>query len=73
MKEFSARQLKQKALNSEEVSPPDVLVVLPPIMDKRSSMALMTMSRIESNRIKNATFKTALQCKLRIPIIDNNL
>jgi hypothetical protein len=75
MKEFSARQLKQKALYSEEVSPPDVLVVLPAIMDKRSSMAwLMTMSRInESNRIKNATFKTALQCKLRIPIIDNNL
>jgi hypothetical protein len=74
MKEFSARQLKQKALYSEEVSPPDVLVVLPAIMDKRSSMALMTMSRInESNRIKIATFKTAFQRKLHIPIIDNNL
>jgi hypothetical protein len=37
MKEFSARQLKQKTLYSEEeVSPPDVLVVLPAIMDKRS-------------------------------------
>jgi hypothetical protein len=74
MKEFRARQLKQKALYSEEVSPPDVLVVLPAIMDKRPSMALMTMSRInESNRIKNATFKTALQRKLGIPIIDINL
>jgi hypothetical protein len=43
-------------------------------MDKRSSMALMTMSRInESNRIKNATFKTALKRKLCILIINNNL
>jgi hypothetical protein len=75
MKEFSARQLKQKTLYSEEeVSPPDVLVVLPAIMDKRSSMALMKMSRInESNRIKNAIFKTALHRKHRILIIDNNL
>jgi hypothetical protein len=74
MKEFRARQLKQKALYSEEVSPPDVLVVLPAIMDKRSSMALMKMSRInESNRIKNAIFKTALHRKHRILIIDNNL
>lgn len=74
MEKYSARQLKRKALFSEEVSPPDVLEVLPAIMDKRSSMALMTMSRInESNRIKNSTFKTALQQKLRIPILDTNL
>jgi hypothetical protein len=74
MKEYSARQLKRKALYSEEVSPPDVLEVLPAIMDKRSSMALMTMSRInESNRIKNPTFRKALQRKLHIPIFDANI
>jgi hypothetical protein len=74
MKEYSARQLKCKALYSEEVSPPDVLEVLPVIMDKRSSMALMTMSRInESNRIKNPTFRTALQRKLCIPIFYANI
>jgi uncharacterized protein YpbB len=74
MKEYSARQLKLKALYSKEVSPPNVLEVLPAIMDKRSSMALMTTSRInESNRIKNPTFRTALQCKLLIPIFDANI
>jgi hypothetical protein len=74
MKEYSAKQLKRKALYSKEVSPPNVLELLPAIMDKRSSMALMTMSRInESNRIKNPTFRTALQRKLRVPIFDTNL
>jgi hypothetical protein len=48
MKEFSAKQLKRK------VSPPYVLELLPAIMDKRSSVALMTMHRInESNRIQS--------------------
>ena len=65
---------KRKALYSDEVSPPEVLELLPAILDKRSSMALMTMSRInESNRIKNPTFRTALQRKLRVPIFDGNL
>lgn len=74
MKEYCARQLKHKALYSEEVSPPEVIELLPAIMDKRTSMALMTMSRInESHRIKNATFRTALQRKLRIPIFDSNI
>jgi hypothetical protein len=74
MKEYSAQQLKRKALFNDEVSPPDVLQVILAIMDKRSSMALMTMSRInESNQIKNSTFKRALQRKLRIPIFDVNL
>jgi hypothetical protein len=53
-----------------------VLEVLPAIMGKRSStsMALMTMSRInESNQIKNPTFRTAIQRKLRIPIFDANI
>jgi hypothetical protein len=35
-------------------------------------MALMNMSRInESHRIKNHTFRTAIQRKLRLPVIDN--
>jgi hypothetical protein len=74
MKEYSAGQLKCKALHSKEVSPPDVLEVLPAIVDKRSSMTLMTMSRInESNQIKNPTFRMALQRKLRIPIFEANI
>ncbi len=32
------------------------------------------MSRInEAHRIKNHTFRTALQCKLRLPIINNTI
>ena len=35
-------------------------------------MALMTMSRMnEAHRIKNHAFRTAIQCKLRLPIINN--
>ncbi|KAL7505911.1 hypothetical protein ACHAXN_009487 [Cyclotella atomus] len=42
------------------------------LLDHQSSVALMTMSQIdETHRIKNHTFHTALQCKLRLPIINN--
>jgi hypothetical protein len=71
MKEYAAKQLRTKVLEQEQVTPKHVLQVLPSLLDRRTSMALMTMSRCnEANRIKNHTFKTALQRKLRLPIFD---
>jgi hypothetical protein len=63
--------LEPKILQQEQVTPQHVLQVLPSLLDRRTSMALMTMSRCnEANCIKNHTFKTALQRKLRLPIFD---
>jgi hypothetical protein len=71
MKEYSARQLKKKMHCEPQIIPPHVLRVLPALLDKRTSMALMTMNRSnEAHRIKNHTFKRAIQCKLRLPVID---
>jgi hypothetical protein len=71
MKEYSARRLKKKILCKPQFTPPHVLRVLPALLDKRSSMALMTMNRSnEAHRIKNHTFKTAVQQKLRLPVLD---
>jgi hypothetical protein len=65
MNEYSARQLKKKILQEPQITPPHVLQVLPILMDKQASMALMTMSTSnEANNIKNHTFKTAIQCNL---------
>jgi hypothetical protein len=56
-----------------KVAEPHIVEVLPQLLDKRSSMALMTMSRIEPKyRMSNATFSTALKRKLRLPIILNH-
>jgi hypothetical protein len=56
MKEYSARQLKN--LCEPQITPPHVLRVLPALLDKRTSMALMTMNRSnEAHCIKNHTFK----------------
>jgi hypothetical protein len=58
-----------------KVEEPHIIDVLPQLLDKKSSMALMTMtmSRIEpKNRMSNATFSTALKCKLGLPIILNH-
>jgi hypothetical protein len=72
MKEHSSRQLKSKVLLNADVSPQHVQQVLPALLDKHTSMGLMTMSRIpEEHRIKNHTFRTALQRKLRLPILNN--
>jgi hypothetical protein len=71
MKEYSTRLLKKKILQEPQITPSHVLQALPALMNKRSSMALMTMSRSnEANRIKNHTFKTAIQQKLRLPVLD---
>jgi hypothetical protein len=72
MKEHSSRQLKSKVLFNADISSQHVQQVLPALLYKRTSMALMTMSRIpKEHRIKNQTFCTALQRKLRLPIINN--
>jgi hypothetical protein len=72
MKEYSSRQLKSKALFNHDVSPQHVQQVLPALLDTHTSMALMTMSRIpEEHQVKNHTFRTALQRKLRLPILNN--
>jgi hypothetical protein len=71
MKEHSSRQVKAKVLLNNAISPNHIQQVLPALLDKRTSMALITMSRIpEDHRIKNHTFRTALQRKLRLPIIN---
>jgi hypothetical protein len=64
--------VKSKLLFNADVSPQHVQQVLPALLDKCTSMALMTMSRIrEEHRIKNNTSRTALQRKLRLPIFNN--
>jgi hypothetical protein len=56
-----------------KVAEPYIIDVLPQLLDKKSSMASMTMSRIEpKNTMSNATFSTALKCKLGLPIILNH-
>jgi hypothetical protein len=47
MKEYSARQLKKKIFHKPQIIPSHVLRVLPALLDKQTSMALMTM--IQSN------------------------
>ncbi|KAL7506944.1 hypothetical protein ACHAXN_009287 [Cyclotella atomus] len=62
MKEYSSVQVKKKLLCEPKITPSHVLRVLPALLDKRTSMALMTMNRSnEAHRIKNHTFKTAIQ------------
>jgi hypothetical protein len=72
MKEHTSRQLKSKVLFNADISPQHVQQVLPTLLDQRTSMALMAMSRIpEEHRIKNHTFCTTLERKLQLPIINN--
>ena len=71
-KNFASQQLRHEVLENDIITPEHVKQVLPGILDKRVSLALMTMSRIHpSNRIKNDTFTTALKRKLRLPIRDD--
>jgi hypothetical protein len=72
MKEYSSRQLKSKVLFNPDVSPQEVQQVLSALLDKRTSMALMTMSRIPRRAPhQEPNFCTAFQRKLRLPIINN--
>ena len=63
-----------EVLFNESIAPAHVQQVLPALLDQRTSMALMTMSHTnKAHRMKNHTFRTALQCKLRLPIINNTI
>ena len=68
-KDHASRLMKKKVLLNEHVTPKSIVEVLPGMLDRRASMALMTMPRLEeANRIDNATFKICLQRKLRLKI-----
>lgn len=68
-KEFASEQIRDNVLLLDSVTPPHVRRVLPAMLDSRSSLALMTMSRIEpKHRIKNENFVIALKRKLRLKI-----
>jgi hypothetical protein len=70
--QYSSKQIKTQILYNPDVTPNHIRTLLPSLLDPRSSMALMTMSRMnEAHRIKNHTFRTAIQRKLRLPIINN--
>jgi hypothetical protein len=74
MKEFSSRQVKKKVVFNEAITSAHVQQVLPVLLDQRTLMALMTMSHTnKAHRMKNHTFRTALQRKLRLPIINNTI
>ena len=62
IKEFGSKKVKSTILLSPHITPPDVKSLLPVLLDKASSMALMTMSRLEGHdRMKNDTFITCLR------------
>jgi hypothetical protein len=46
-KEFSSVMMKKNVLFNEHFTPLHIRQALPSVLDKRSSMALMTMSRLE--------------------------
>lgn len=64
--------IKRNVLFNEDVTPTHIRVMLPSILDKRASMALMTMPRLdEENRMKNDNFVICLKRKLRLRIIQD--
>eukprot|EP00956_Cyclotella_meneghiniana_P025323 scaffold52646_cov44-Cyclotella_meneghiniana.AAC.2 len=64
--------MRKEVLEDENITPFEIRKVLPGILDRRTSMALMTMSRLEERqRIKNNIFAIALKRKLRLKIFDN--
>ena len=71
-KEFSSKIMISQVLLNENITPSTIREVLPSILDKRASMALMTMPRLdEENRMKNENFVICLKRKLRLHLIDD--
>ena len=71
-KEFAATQIRKNILPLDSFLPSHVKQVLPSILDERSSLALMTMSRLDpKHRIKNENFVLALKRKLRLKIFQD--
>ena len=72
IKEHAAIKMRKEVLEDENITPFEIRKVLPGILDRRTSMALMTMSRLEERqRIKNNIFTIALKRKLRLKLFDN--
>jgi hypothetical protein len=72
LKEHSSRMMKKNVLFNEDVTPAHIRSILPSVLDKRASLALMTMPRLEEeNRMKNDNFLICLKRKLRLHIIDD--
>jgi hypothetical protein len=72
MKEYSSHMMKKNVLFDERITPTDIRSVLPSVLDKRASLALMTMPRLEEeNRMKNDNFVICLKRKLGLRIIDD--
>jgi hypothetical protein len=64
--------MKKNVLFNEHFTPLHIRQALPSVLDKRASMALMTMSRLEEeNRLKNDNFVICLKWKLRLRIIND--
>jgi hypothetical protein len=64
--------MKKNVLFNEHVTPVHIRSVLPSVLDKRASLALMTMPRLEEeNRMKNDNFVICLKRKLRLHIVDD--
>ena len=64
-KDFSSRPMKETVLFNELLTPKDIQIALPGALDKRASMALMTMSRQEeTHRMPNDIFTISIQRKL---------
>jgi hypothetical protein len=72
MKEYSSRMMKKNVLFDERVTPAHIRSVLPSVLDRRASLALMTMPWLEEENImKNDNFVICLKRKLRLRIIED--
>ena len=71
-KDYASRQIKRRVLLHESLTPNHVRLILPGLLDKRASLALMTLPRLEeTNRIDNDTFQICIKRKLRLKIIND--
>ncbi len=72
IREHSSTTIKRDIIYHDRISSPKLRTLLPAILDRKTSLAMMTMSHLEpEHRIKNENFAIALKQKLRLPIVDN--
>ena len=68
-KEYASRMIVKNVLLDENFTPASTIKIMPALLDRRASMALMTMSRLEeAHRMTNEVFQICLKRKLRLPI-----
>jgi hypothetical protein len=72
IREHSSTIIKRDTLYHDRISSPELKHLLPAILDHKTSLAMMTMFRLEPEHcIKNENFAIALKWKLlRLPIVD---